>query len=323
MRKPAQRVVGANEVHGSSNGLVDVLDGACAEVLEGGLQLAPAELDGVHVRRLRRQEDQGGASAFDEAPHGLRLVGADVVENDDVAGSQCRDENVLEERLEHVRIGPAFHGHQRSDAADVEGAQHRRDGASVARCEAGSPFAARRPSVVPGHADVAAGFVHDQLLDGRRFRALTVVDTFTRECPVIAVDTSFTGKKVAATLDALAMHSGYPKIITVENGTEFYSKEMDAWAYRRGVRLDFIRPGKPVETGYIESFNGRLRDELLNGELFLDINDARLKLEAWRRDCNGNRPHSALGNLTPSELADQVRPHGASEEAAILSRKSV
>jgi putative transposase len=100
---------------------------------------------------------------------------------------------------------------------------------------------------------------------------------------------------------------GSPKIITVDNGSEFYSKEMDSWAYRRGVQLDFIRPGKPVENGYIESFNGKLRDELLNAELFLDLNDARRKLEAWRQDYNGNRPHSALGNLTPSEFADQVR----------------
>jgi putative transposase len=156
----------------------------------------------------------------------------------------------------------------------------------------------------------AMDFVHDQLMSGGRFRALTVVDTFTRQCPLIAVDTTFTGKKVAAALDELAADRGYPRTITVDNGTEFYSKEMDAWAYRHGVRLDFIRPGKPVENGCIESFNGRLRDELLNTELFLDINDARRKIEVWRRDYNGNRPHSALCDMTPDEFAAKNRPSG-------------
>lgn len=145
----------------------------------------------------------------------------------------------------------------------------------------------------------AVDFVQDQLMSGRRFRAPIVVDTFTRQCPVIAVDTSFTSKKVASALDGLAANRGYPKTITVDNGSEFYSKEMDAWAYRRGVRPDFIRPGKPVENGFIESFNGRLRDELLKAELFLDINDARRKIEAWRRGYNGNRPHTGLSDMTP------------------------
>ena len=159
----------------------------------------------------------------------------------------------------------------------------------------------------------AMDFMHDQLMNGGRFRALTIVDTFTRECPAIAVDTSFTGKKVAAALDQLATHRGYPKTITVDNGTEVYSKEMDAWAYRHGVKLDFIRPGAPVENGFIESFNGRLRDELLNAELFLDLLDARRKLEAWRRDYNGNRPHSALSDMTPNEFAAKHRPSGEAD----------
>ena len=110
----------------------------------------------------------------------------------------------------------------------------------------------------------------------------------------------------------LAEHRGYPKVITVYNGSEFYSKEMDACAYRRGVRLDFIRPGKPVENGNIESFNGGLRDELLNAELFSDLVDARKKTEAWRRDYNGNRPHSALSGMTPTEFAEH---HGQKEQA--------
>ncbi len=150
-------------------------------------------------------------------------------------------------------------------------------------------------------------FMRDTFDDGRPFRILTVVDTFTRECPLLAADTSLTGKRVAELLDAMAAERGYPKTITVDNGTEFYSKAMDSWAYHRGVHLQFIRPGKPVENAFIESFNGRLRDELLNGELFMGLLDARRKLEAWRRDYNQNRPHSSIGDLTPLEFANQIR----------------
>lgn len=150
-------------------------------------------------------------------------------------------------------------------------------------------------------------FVRDTLDSGRPFRALTVVDQFTRECLAIRADFSLTGAKVAAVLDEIAAERAYPELITVDNGTEFWSKAMDSWAYRRNVRLDFIRPGRPVENAYIESFNGRLRDECLNAELFLDLLDARRKIEAWRLDYNGNRPHSAIGHLTPTEFAAQVR----------------
>ena len=150
-------------------------------------------------------------------------------------------------------------------------------------------------------------FMRDTLDDGRPFRILTVVDTFTRECPLLAADSSLTGKRVSELLDGIAAVRGYPKVIQVDNGTEFYSKAMDSWAYQRGVQLQFIRPGKPIENAFIESFNGRLRDELLNGELFMSLLDARQKLEAWRRDYNQNRPHSAIGHLTPVEYANQVR----------------
>jgi putative transposase len=118
-------------------------------------------------------------------------------------------------------------------------------------------------------------FMRDTFDDGRPFRILTVVDTFTRECPLLAADASLTGKRVAELLDGIAAERGYPKTITVDNGTEFYSKAMDSWAYHRKVQLQFIRPGKPVENAFIESFNGRLRDELLNGELFMNLLNAR------------------------------------------------
>jgi len=145
-------------------------------------------------------------------------------------------------------------------------------------------------------------FVSDSLNDGRRFRALTVVDDYSRECPVIEVDTSLGGRRVAETLSRLAEVRGLPEVITVDNGPEFAGKALDEWAYRRGVKLNFITPGKPVENAYIESFNGRLRDECLNGNWFPTLKDARQIIEAWRIDYNEVRPHSSLGNLTPSEF---------------------
>jgi putative transposase len=150
-------------------------------------------------------------------------------------------------------------------------------------------------------------FVTDRLEDGRYFRTLTVVDVFTRECVALHADRKLSGAKVALALDEAGKDRGFPKQITVDNGTEFFSKAMDAWAHRRGVHLDFIRPGRPTENGYIESFNGKLRDECLNAELFLDLVDARKKLAAWRRDYNEERPHSSLGNLTPAAYALSVR----------------
>jgi len=150
-------------------------------------------------------------------------------------------------------------------------------------------------------------FVQDMLNNGRTFRALTVVDVFTRESLAIHADVCLSGSKVAQILDGIASGRAYPEQITVDNGPEFFSKALDAWAYRHNVKLDFIRPGRPMENGYVESFNGRLRDECLNAELFLDLLDARQKLEAWRQDYNEKRPHSSVGNLTPAEFAKQVR----------------
>jgi putative transposase len=144
-------------------------------------------------------------------------------------------------------------------------------------------------------------FVHDRLEDGRSLRVLTVVDNFSRECLALEADRSLSGARVAATLDRVAWGRGSPKSIRVDNGTEFYSQAMDRWAYRHGVELAFIRPGKPTENGYIESFNGRLRDECLNVHLFFGLEDARQKLEAWRIDYNTTRPHRSLGQMTPTE----------------------
>ena len=146
-------------------------------------------------------------------------------------------------------------------------------------------------------------FVSDRLADGRWFRILTVVDQYTRECLCAYADRSQTGEKVVAQMKRLAAMRGMPESITTDNGGEFAGKAMETWTYQNGVKLDLIRPGKPVENGYIESFNGRLRDECLNGEIFFDLADARQKLERWREDYNEQRPHSSLADRTPAEFA--------------------
>lgn len=146
-------------------------------------------------------------------------------------------------------------------------------------------------------------FVRDTLADGRAFRAFTVVDDFTRECPVIAVDTHLSSERVIAVLEQLAGRRGLPQALVCDNGPEFTSRAFDAWAYRRGIKLLYIRPGKPVENAFIESFNGKFRDECLSASWFLDLADARAQIEQWRRDYNGARPHSGLAGLTPSKFA--------------------
>jgi putative transposase len=118
-----------------------------------------------------------------------------------------------------------------------------------------------------------------------------------------------------AALERVAHHVGYPKMITVDNGSEFASKALDAWAYAQGVKLDFIRPGKPVENAVIESFNGRFRDECLNANVFLSLHDARQKIEAWRIDYNEHRPHGSLGDLTPREFTEHAVKPGLQEAA--------
>jgi putative transposase len=155
--------------------------------------------------------------------------------------------------------------------------------------------------------------VADTLLDGRRFRALTVVDNYSRHSQLIEPDFTLTGTKVVAALERVAKRSGYPKMITVDNGSEFASKAVDAWAFEHGIKLDFIRPGKPVENAVIESFNGRFRDECLNAQVFVSLHDARQKIEAWRIDYNEHRPHGSLGDLTPREFAEQAAQTGLQE----------
>ena len=144
-------------------------------------------------------------------------------------------------------------------------------------------------------------FVTDSLITGRRFRALVIVDDFSRECPVIEVDTSLGGRRVVGVLDKLAETRRLPEVITIDNGPEFAGRVLDEWAYRNSVKLNFIRPGKPIENAYAESFIGRLRDECLNENWFISLKHAREIIESWRMDYNGDRPHTSLGGLTPLE----------------------
>jgi putative transposase len=145
-------------------------------------------------------------------------------------------------------------------------------------------------------------FVMDRTEDGKPFRILTVMDTFTREGLACYADRSITGVQVSQVLNRIARDRAYPASIRVDNGSEFYSRAMDSWAYVHKVSLEFIRPGKPTENGFIESFNGRLRDECLNTNLFFGLRDARLKLSQWLADYNAFRPHQSLDNLTPREF---------------------
>jgi putative transposase len=147
-------------------------------------------------------------------------------------------------------------------------------------------------------------FMADQLFDGRRFRLLTLVDNFSRESLAIRVGQRLTGDDVVQTLEEVVRRRGHkPATIRVDNGPEFISKSLDLWAYWNEVQLDFSRPGKPTDNAFIESFNGKLRAECLNQHWFLSLDDAQEVVEAWREDYNRNRPHSALGDRSPTEFA--------------------
>lgn len=177
----------------------------------------------------------------------------------------------------------------------------------------------RGPAPVPTTAQErwSMDFVHDQLADGRPFRVLTIVDQWSRLSPKLSPAFSIRGDDVVAALDEAIGFGPVPKSITVDHGTEFMSRALEDWAYRRGVQLDFTRPGKPTNNGHIESFNGRLRDECLNVQQFVSLADARAKIEGWRCDYNQVRPHSALGHLTPSEFVIQRQGQRTAETPSL------
>jgi putative transposase len=146
-------------------------------------------------------------------------------------------------------------------------------------------------------------FVSDSTHAGQRFRVLTVVDDFSRRCVTLVTAISFSGGRVGRALDH-AILDAPPETIVMDNGPEFTSKALDQWAHERKVNLHFIRPGKPVENAYAESFNGRFRDECLNTNWFANVLEAREVIDAWRDDYNERRPHSSLDGLTPEEYED-------------------
>jgi len=183
-------------------------------------------------------------------------------------------------------------------------------------------------------------FVHDQFANGRRLRILNIVDDVTKQCLGAIPDTSISGRRVARELTAIIERHGKPGMIVSDNGTEYTCNAMLAWCRDNAVDWHLIAPGKPMQNGFVESFNGRMRDELLNETLFFDLDDARAKLAAWVRDYNDQRPHSALGYVTPAAYAatftatgdrlripDQLRrspvastaPHGAQSAAALTA----
>jgi putative transposase len=200
----------------------------------------------------------------------------------------------------------------------------------------------RAPLVVEAKANArwSLDFVHDQLANGRRFRVLNIVDDVTRECLAAIPDTSISGRRVARELTTLIEQRGKPGMIVSDNGTEFTSHAMFAWQREHNVAWHFIAPGKPMQNGFCESFNGRMRDELLNESLFICLEHARAKITAWVDDYNQRRPHSALGYRTPAAYAatltatsdrlrnpDQLRrshvapptPHGVKPAEALIA----
>jgi putative transposase len=165
-----------------------------------------------------------------------------------------------------------------------------------------------RPGTTGLHTLLSMDFVSDALFDGRRFRCLTVVDNYSRECLAIEVGKSLRGKDVVDVLEGLRITRGIvPKRIQTDNGSEFISKEMDRWAYENKVIMDYSRPGKPTDNPFVESFNGSFRDECLNAHWFLSLNDATKKIEDWRKDYNEFRPHSSLNDLTPKQFIKEIQ----------------
>lgn len=186
---------------------------------------------------------------------------------------------------------------------------YREAGLQVRRRKRKRPAVARRavrPVPTQPNECWSMDFMSDAIATGRAFRTLNVVDDCTRECLAIEVDTSLPGARVVRRLEELAACRGLPRTIVADNGPEFIAKALDTWAVRHGVHLHFIDPGTPTQNAFVESFNGKFRDECLNEHHFLSLADARRTIAAWRHDYNTARPHSALDNLTPQEFAQQA-----------------
>jgi putative transposase len=240
--------------------------------------------------------------------------------------SRARDSSVLRMRIKEIAATRVHYGYRRVHVLlQREGFEDNHKRVYRLYREEGLSLRLKRPKRnksarlrQPKHEVTAINqiwsmdFVADALFDGRRLRALTVVDNYTRESLAIEVGQNLKGEDVVNTLNRIAIERGLPATIKVDNGSEFISKAMDKWAYERGVELDFSRPGKPTDNAKVESFNGRLRQECLNAHWFLSLEDARHKIDEWRQYYNETRPHSALQWATPAEFARQARENALS-----------
>jgi putative transposase len=186
---------------------------------------------------------------------------------------------------------------------------YREEGLAVRRRKRKRVAVARAPITTPTRLNErwALDFMSDVLVGGRRYRILNVVELLSREDLASEVDTSLPSSRVIGVLEEIALERGYPASLVLDNGSEFRSLALDAWAYEHGVALEFIQPGKPIQNAVIESFNGRMRDELLNQHWWRTLQEARRAVAAYREDYNRVRPHSALGNRTPEEFAATLR----------------
>ena len=202
---------------------------------------------------------------------------------------------------------------------------YREEGLAVGRPKRKRALVARAAISRPERPDErwSMDFMADATANGRRLRLLTIVDDFSRECPAIAVAHNFPAERVVVVLEQLRRRRGLPQAIVVDNGPEFAGQALRLWAHRRGVTLSFIEPGKPVQNAFIESFNGRLRDECLNANLFADLPEAERLVEAWRRDYNEARPHGALNGLTPAEFRQAGAPRPVGTDSIIITAHDV
>jgi putative transposase len=220
-------------------------------------------------------------------------------------------ERMLELAAEHPRFGyPRIHTVLRREGFAYNRKRiyrlYREESLQVRRKRRKQVAAAPRRSIpVPDAPNRrwSMDFMSDTLLGGQRFRVLNIVDDCTRQSVANEVDTSLTGSRVAQVLDSAVALFGKPEVIVVDNGPEFTSRALDAWAYTNGVTIHFIQPGKPVQNAFVESFNGKLRDECLNMHLFATLHEARVTIGQWHRHYNTWRPHESLGGMTPDQYA--------------------
>jgi putative transposase len=231
--------------------------------------------------------------------------------------SQAKDQTALKIRLRDLAASRVRYGYRRLHVLlQREGwkINHKRvyriycqEGLSLRLKRAKKRVSVARVSSPPANAPNerwSMDFMADALADGRRFRVLTLVDNFSRVSPALEVDFSLSGEKVVAVLDRLAAAGSKPNILHVDNGPEFISKVLDAWAYKNGVHLEFSRPGKPTDNPFIESFNGKLRTECLEQNWFASLREAKETLEAHRKEYNTQRPHTALQYQTPAQYLE-------------------